>query len=140
MPTTKKTLSEEPSNGRAQRELASYRLHGQDVSPWRATGQEPAVFLDERGRRGVLVRALGLFGALVCAGSLALIVAGALAFVQVSPLPHGLGLFAAHAPRHDQGTVGFPQESAVRLEALARSGGLDLVGGRDEAMARRDRL
>ena len=139
MPTTKKTLSEEPSDGRAQREMAPSRL-GRDVSPWRATGQEPAVFLDERGRRGVLVRALGLFGALVCAGSLALIVAGALAFVHVSPLPHGLGLFAAHAPRHDQRAVGFSQKSSVRLEALARSGGVDLVGGQDERMSRQDRV
>ena len=60
------------------------------------------MFLDERGRRGLLIRALGVLGALASSGALALIVIGALAFVHISPLRvGGHGILSVHvAVRH----------------------------------------
>jgi len=87
-----KTKFEEPSR---RRDLSD------ETSPWRATGRESPVFLDERGRRGLLVRALGLLGAAGSAGALALLVTGALAFVHISPLG-GRGILAARPALGDQ--------------------------------------
>jgi hypothetical protein len=65
------------------------------------------VFFDERGHRGLLVRALGVIGACVSTGALTAIVIGALAFVHVSPLPAGgHGIFSAHLAGHGQSSRG----------------------------------
>lgn len=92
----------------------------EDGSPWRATGREPPVFFDPRGRRGVVVRSLGVVGSLAIAGALTLIVIGAIAFVHIAPrLAHGPdGIFARGAARRTW--VGARADAVQKLHSADR--------------------
>ena len=100
------TPDEEPAACTDEDAAGSARPKARDSSPWRATGREAPVFFDERGRRGLVVRALGIVGCLAVAGALTFIVIGAIAFVHVTPrLTRGPGVIFAHATVHPP-TVG----------------------------------
>jgi hypothetical protein len=130
-----KTQLEEPSR---RRNMAD------ETSPWWATGRESPVFLDERGRRGLLVRALGLLGAAGSAGALALLVTGALAFVHISPLS-GHGILAARpalgdqAARHRAASDRELHGSAARHELLTLGDRSELVASKQDLKTKRGR-
>lgn len=84
------TLHKEPTARRDDGELRSPPLT-RELYPWRATGREHPVFLDERGRRALLVRALGALGLLASGLTLTLLVTGALIFVHVAPSHRATG-------------------------------------------------
>jgi hypothetical protein len=139
MATTTTTSAEGTPRTPDERVPGPRRPLSEDASPWRATGREAPVFFDERGRRGLLVRVLGLFGAFVSTGALTAIVIGALAFVRVSPLPAGgHGIFSAHLaghPRSSRGATGaWPVSWTIqRLDLRAQGARSALVADkRDE--------
>ncbi len=122
------------------------RLVPAGASPWRATGQEPPVFLDERGYRTHVIQGLGLLGGLASAGALALLVVAVLAFTHISRWPlssHHMFAGASVHHRSQRGpAIGYhgPPESSVRLEAFAKSERPKLAGARQTPRARRSRV
>jgi hypothetical protein len=144
MATTTTTPAEGTSDGRGQRVVAAGRPSSGQTSPWRATGREPPVFLDERGRRGLLVRAFGLLGALASAAAVTFVVVGALAFVHVSPLSRGShSIYVTHAagrsqsPPRGASADRMPARRPERLTLFVRGTRPGPVVGRPQVKARR---